>query len=464
MADKLREAKKLTAALLNSSLAPGRYHDGGNLGLFLRVDPNGARFWIQRISIKGKVTATGKTGRAEMGLGSYPLVSLADARARATINKSMAMQGGDPLEAKRKARDAMTFAQAVEHVLTAKGAEFRSEKHKKQWRATLDTYAAPILGPMLLPSIEARHVLRVLQPIWTEKTETASRLRGRIEAVLSWATVAGHRTGDNPARWKGNLAELLPKPGKVAEAGNHPARTLSDLPRWWAELDRREGMAARALQFALMCCARSGEVRGMTWAEVDFGDAPGATHATRATSATRATQGAIWTVPAGRMKADREHRVPLTPEAVALLEALPRVKGTDLVFFAPQGGMLSDMSLSAVMRRMQETELKRLAEADKAAGIESPKGPRGFVDARSGRAAVPHGLRSTFRDWAAEHGIDRDLAEMALAHSVGSEVERAYRRSDMLERRRALMETWGQAVRGVMAGGNVVRISQGAAV
>lgn len=456
MADKLREAKKLTAALLNSGLAPGRYHDGGNLGLFLRVEANGAKFWVQRISVKGKLTSSGTQARIEMGLGSYPLVSLADARARATINKSMAMQGGDPLEAKRKARDALTFTQAVDQYLTAKLGEFRSDKHRKQWRATLDTYAAPILGPMLLPSIEARHVLRVLQPIWTEKTETASRLRGRIEAVLSWGTVAGHRTGDNPARWKGNLAELLPKPGKVADAGNHPALALSDLPRWWRELENREGMAARALQFALMCCTRSGEVRGMTWAEVDLGDAPGATRATSA------TQGAIWTVPASRMKADREHRVPLTAEAVALLQALPRVKGTDLVFFAPQGGMLSDMSLSAVMRRMQASELKRLAEADKAAGIESPNGPRGFVDARSGRAAVPHGLRSTFRDWAAEQGIDRDLAEMTLAHVVGSEVERAYRRTDMIERRRALLQAWGQAVRGFVAGGNVVLIGRSA--
>lgn len=450
MVGQRREAKKLTAALLNSNLEPGRYHDGGNLGLFLRVDPNGAKFWVQRITIKGKLTRTGKTGRAEMGLGSYPLVSLADARARATINKSMAMQGGDPLEAKRKAREAMTFEQAVEQYLAAKLEEFRNEKHKKQWRATLDTYAAPILGPMLVRAIEAQHVLRVLQPIWTDKTETASRLRGRIEAVLSWATVAGHRTGDNPARWKGNLAELLPKPGKVAETGNHPALALSDLPRWWNELEGREGMAARALQFLVLTCARSGEVRGMTWAEVDFGDTPGATRATSA------TQGAIWTIPASRMKAGREHRVPLTAEAVALLKALPRMEGTDLVFFAPQGGQLSDMTISAVMRRMQESELKRLAEADRAAGIEPPKGPRGFVDARSGRAAVPHGLRSTFRDWTAEQGIDRDLAEMALAHTVGSEVERAYRRSDLIERRRTLAEAWAKAVQGETAGANVL--------
>ena len=452
MAGEKRESKKLSAAKLNTVLEPGRYHDGGNLGLYLRVEPNGSRFWIQRITIKGKLTKTGKPGRAEMGLGSYPLITLADARAKATVNKRMAMEGGDPLDAKRKAREAMTFAQAVEHYLTAKLAEFRNEKHKKQWRATLDTYASEVLGPMLLPTIETRHVLRVLQPIWAEKTETASRLRGRIEAILSWATVAGHRTGDNPARWKGNLAKLLPKPGKVADAGNHPALSLSDLPRWWRELEGRDGMAAQALQFAVMTCARSGEVRGMTWAEVDFGrDTP-------ATIATTATNGAIWTIPASRMKAEREHRVPLTAEAAALLKALPRMKGSGFVFFAPQGGMLSDMTISAVMRRMQEADLKRLAVADKAARREAPTGPRGFVDARSGRPAVPHGLRSTFRDWAAKQGIERDLAEMALAHVVGTEVERAYRRTDMIERRRGLLEAWGKAVRGEALGANIVRL------
>ncbi len=439
MVDEKRASKTLTAAKLNAAIKPGKYHDGGNLGLYLRVEPNGSKFWIQRITIKGKLTKSGKQGRAEMGLGSYPLISLADARARATINKRMAMLGGNPLEAKRRARDAMTFSQAVEHYLTAKLAEFRSEKHKKQWRATLDTYAADVLGPMLLPTIEAQHVLRVLQPIWTEKTATASRLRGRIEAVLSWATVAGHRTGDNPARWKGNLAELLPRPGKVAKTGNYPALALSDLPRWWRELEGRDGMAARALQFAVMTCARSGEVRGMTWGEVDFGED------TPATSATTATTGAVWTIPAGRMmKAGREHRVPLTVEAVALLKALPRLEGTDLVFFAPQGGMLFDMSISAVMRRMQEADVKA--------------GREGYLDARNKRPAVPHGLRSTFRDWCAEQGFDRDMAEMALAHTVGSEVERAYRRTDMIERRRALMASWGQAVRGEALGANVVQM------
>ena len=329
---KTRRAEKvLTAALVRSVQEPGKYHDGGGLGLYLRVEQNGARFWVQRVTIRGK--------RRELGLGSPPLVPLAEAREAATANKKLARAGGDPLAEKRKARDVLTFGEAVERYLEHKLAEFRNEKHRKQWRATLDAYAAPVLGARPVAEIEMRDVLRVLQPIWSDKTETASRLRGRIEAVLSWATVAGHRAGDNPARWGGNLSEMLAKPGKVAKATNHAALSLADAPRWWGKLLEREGMAARALQFAAMTAARSGEIRGMIWAEVDL-------------------EKALWTIPAGRMKAGREHRVPLTREAVALLRALPRMEGSPYVFFAPRGGMLSDMTISAVMRRMQEAEEK----------------------------------------------------------------------------------------------------------
>lgn len=405
-----RTDKVLSAALVRSAQEPGKYHDGGGLGLYLRVERNGAKFWVQRVTIRGK--------RRELGLGSPPTVTLAEVRDRAMENKRLVRSGGDPLAEKRKARDALTFSDAVARYLEGKLSEFRNDKHAKQWRATLDTYAAPVLGALPVDSIEVRDVLRVLQPIWSQKTETASRLRGRIEAVLSWATVAGHRSGDNPARWGGNLSELLAKPGKIAKADNHPALALSDVPAWWRDLAKREGMAARALQFACLTAARSGEVRGMTWAEVDLDKA-------------------LWVIPAGRMKAKREHRVPLPRDAVALLRDLPRLEGAAYIFFAPRGGMLSDMSISAVMRRMQEAEEK----------AERP----GWMDPRSRRPAVPHGLRSTFRDWAAEQGIERDMAEMALAHNVGSEVERAYRRSDMLERRRAMMDAWGRFLRGEVA-------------
>jgi integrase len=401
---------------------PGKYHDGGGTGLYLRVDPNGARFWVQRVTIRGK--------RCEMGLGSPPLVTLAEARDKATDNKRLARAGGDPLAEKRAARGTLTFAEAVEHYLEGKLVEFRNDKHRKQWRATLDTYAAPKIGKMQVEAIEVRDVLRVLEPIWTTKTETASRLRGRIEAVLSWATVAGHRAGDNPARWGGNLAELLPKPSKVTKGGNHPALALGDVPRWWRELSKREGMAARALEFLTMCTARSGEVRGMTWGEVDLGGGLGSTRAT-------------WTIPADRMKAEREHRVPLTPEALTLLQSISRAgDGEDwqkpgdnaLVFPAPRGGTMSDMTISAVMRRMNEAEVKA--------------GGAGWLDSRSKRPAVPHGLRSTFRDWAAEAGYERDMAEMALAHNVGTVVERAYRRTDYVERRREMLRAWTRFLQG----------------
>lgn len=189
MADQ-HEEKKLSAAFLKSDLAPGKYHDGGNIGLYVRVEPNGKRFWVQRVTVNGK--------RTEIGLGSFSMVGLADARAKAVANKRMVIEGGDPLEAKRKSKEALTFSQTMEMYLAKKNAEFSSDKHRKQWRATLDTYAVPVLGPMALQAIEMQHVLRVLQPIWETKTETASRLRGRIEAMLSWATVSAHRKGDNP--------------------------------------------------------------------------------------------------------------------------------------------------------------------------------------------------------------------------------------------------------------------------
>lgn len=430
LTDERAEAKggRLTAVKVKTA-KPGKHHDGGGTGLFLRVDESGGRFWIQRIVIHGK--------RREIGLGGFPIVGLAEARKAALANKQMAYSGGDPLAERRKARETLTFADAVDRYLSAKLDEFRNEKHRKQWRATLDTYARPVLGDMPVRSIGVADVLRAVQPIWSDKTETASRLRGRIENVLSWATVAGHREGPNPARWKGNLSELLPKAAKVAKSDNQPALALVDAPRWWADLTQREGMAARALEFIALTAARSGEVRGMKWEEVNFG-------AQDRIDATDKTLRAVWTIPASRMKNGREHRVPLTTEAVILLEALPRMEDSSFVFFAPRGGMLSDMSISAVMRRMQEAAVKA--------------GRAGWLDPKNKRPAVPHGLRSTFRQWAAERGYPRDMAEMALAHFIGSEVERAYQRSDMLERRRAMMVDWTGFLRGAALDGNVVKL------
>ena len=416
--------RALSARFVETVAEPGKYFDGQ--GLFLRVAKNGARQWVQRITIRGK--------RCELGLGSPPAVPLATARKLALENRGAAMLGGDPLADRREARKVLSFAQAIDLYLETKLQEFRNEKHRKQWRSTLDTYAVPAIGRSPVSSITVQDVLRVIEPIWREKTETASRLRGRIENVLSWATVAGHRTGDNPARWKGNLSEALPKPAKVKKGGNQPALALADVSAWWSDLSQREGMAAQALRFLTLTAARSGEVRGMTWDELDLGDA-----------STSATRGVIWTVPASRMKNGRQHRVPLTPEAIALLEAVPRLDGSPYVFPAARGGMLSDMSISAVMRRMQEAKVKA--------------GEPAYLDPASRRPAVPHGLRSTFRQWTAEQGYPRDMAEIALAHFIGSEVERAYQRSDMLDRRRDMMEAWAGFLFGKAAQGAVVWIA-----
>lgn len=251
----------------------------------------------------------------------------------------------------------------------------------------------------------------MLVPIWTEKTETASRLRGRIEAVLAWATVNGYRSGDNPARWRGNLEATLPKPSKVASVTHHAALDLKDVAKWYSDLRSRHGVATRALEFLVLTAARSGEVRGARIDEIDV-------------------ESGIWTIPAERMKAGREHRVPLCDRALEILLAAIECSRSEFLFPAARGGMLSDMALSACMRRIHQAS------------------KLGFVDRQSGRPAVPHGLRSTFRDWVAEEtNYRREMAEVALAHAVGSEVERAYRRGDMLAKRRDMMMEWERFLR-----------------
>jgi integrase len=334
--------------------------------------------------------------------------------------------------------EAMTFAQAVEGALAAKLDGFKNANHRAQWKSTLDVFAVPVIGTLRVQDVAVADVLRVLSQdvrdkagevegtLWQVRPETASRLRGRIEAVLAWATVRGHRTADNPARWAGNLRELLP--AQSAAVRHHPALALGDAPRWFAALRAREGMGARAVEFAALTAARSGEVRAATWAEIDL-------------------EAALWIIPAQRMKSGREHRAVLSDAAVALLRELPPAAGDDLVFPAPRGGQLSDMSLTAVMRRLHEADV-------------AADGP-GFVDRQSGRVAVVHGLRSAFRDWVAERSVyPGDLAEIALAHRVGSAVEAAYRRGDQIAKRRQMMSDWSDFLAGE-ARGNVVAIARG---
>ena len=383
---------------------------GGVAGLYLQLAPKGGRTWILRMLVGGR--------RRDIGLGGFPTVTLAQAREKAREARDKVERGIDPVEERKAAkarlieaqRKGMLFGEAVDKALAAKLDAFRNEKHRAQWRSTLDNYAIPHIGGTPVGEIDTAAVLRCLQPIWATKTETASRLRGRIEAVLSWATVAGHRTGDNPARWAGNLKELLPAPSKVAVEGNHPALQLDDADAWLADLRKRDGFPARALEFLTLTAARSGEVRGATWDEIDL-------------------EKAMWTVPAQRMKMQREHRVPLTTEAVALLKALPRLDGNPLLFPGVRGGQLSDMTLSMLMKR-QHT-----------AAVEA--GGKGYLDRISKRPAVPHGLRSTFRDWVAERtSFPGEMAEVALAHRISSAVEAAYRRGDMIEKRRRMMSEW----------------------
>ena len=409
---------------------------GGVAGLYLQLTPSGGKSWVLRTTVGAK--------RTDLGLGGYPTVTLAQARDKAREARDKIERGIDPTLERKEAkarliaarRKGLTFAEAIDKALGAKLDAFRNEKHRDQWRNTLSQYAVPIIGALPVQEVDTAAVLRVLSQevkdkagnvegtLWQARTETASRLRGRIEAVLSWATVAGERTGDNPARWAGNLKELLPAASKIAVEGNQPALSLDDAPRWFADLRKREGFGARALEFAALTAARSGEVRGATWDEIDL-------------------ERGLWVIPTQRMKMKREHRVPLSPAAVALLEALPRVN--DLVFPAARGGMLSDMTLSATMRRMHEA-----AEAE---------GAGGFFDTRNKRPAVPHGLRSTFRDWVAERtSYAGEMAEVALAHRISNAVEAAYRRGDMVEKRRAMMAAWAGFLCGAEVSGKVVRL------
>jgi integrase len=425
-------AEELTALDVKRLAHPGGKRNvlfsvGGVPGLHMQLTPHGGRSWVLRAKVG--------TLRRDIGLGGFPAVTLSQARDKAREARAKIEGGIDPVEERKATKAALiaaqrrglTFADAVDRCLAAKLDAFSNPKHRQQWENTLASYATPDLGPMLVQHITTQDVLRVLQPHWTDRTETASRLRGRIEAVLSWATVAGHRTGDNPARWAGNLKELLPAPSKVATEGNHPALALDDAPRWFAALQTREGFGARALELLALTATRSQEVRGALWDEIDL-------------------EKALWVIPGARMKMGKEHRVPLSARAVALLRALPRQEGNPLVFPAARGGQLSDMTLSATMKRMHESAVA--------------EGGAGFLDRVSKRPAVPHGLRSTFRDWAAEKTTyPGDMAEVALAHRISNAVEASYRRGDMIEKRRRMMADWADFLSSRALGSKVVRMA-----
>jgi len=376
-----KQLHKLSARAVATLSKPGRHSDGG--GLYLNLTGSGARSWVFMWKVAGR--------RREIGLGSLRDVTLAKARDRAAEARRLLADGLDPLAARTKPRT-MTFGEAADALVESMSPSWRNEKHRAQWRMTLTAYCSPI-RTLPVADLTTEDVLQVLRPIWLTKSETASRLRGRIERVFDFAKARGMRSGENPARWRGHLDAVLPRRQKLTR-GHHKAMPFDEVPQFIDRLRGMEGVAPRALEFLILTAGRTGEVLGAKWDEIDLANR-------------------IWTVPATRMKAGREHRVPLTSRALAILADLHVLRTSEYVFPGlKRGRPLSNMALEAVLRRVN---------------VE----------------ATVHGFRSAFRDWAGERThFPRELAEAALAHLVGDAVERAYRRGDALEKRRQLMSVW----------------------
>ena len=386
---------KLTALKVGRALPAGMYADGA--GLYLQVTGTGAKSWIYRYSIRGKAR--------EMGLGSLSAVSLADARTRAAACRALRQDGVDPIEARKADRaqaalddaKAITFKEAAQRYIAAHRAGWKNPKHAPLWENTLVAYAEPVIGKISVQAVDTGLVLKVLEPIWRTKPETAGRVRGRIEVILDWAKSRGLRQGENPARWRGHLQYQLPARSKVRRVKHHPALPYAELPGFMAKLREQEGVGARALEFTILTAARTGEIIGAKRNEAN-------------------TAEKLWTVPAERMKAGKEHRVPLSGRALTILRDVTALQtGDDAFIFGggKQGKPLSNMTMAAVLHRM------------------------GYAN------VTVHGFRSTFRDWAAERtNFPNEVVEMALAHAVSNRVEAAYRRGDLFEKRRRLMAEW----------------------
>ncbi|MGA7453957.1 MAG: integrase arm-type DNA-binding domain-containing protein [Rhodoplanes sp.] len=382
----------LTLKRIARANKPGRYADGHNL--YLQVGRSGTKSWLLRYVLNGR--------ERWMGLGKLADFNLEEARERAKAARQLLADGTDPLEARKAERAAkaleaarsMTFAAAADAYYKTRESSWRSARHQQQWRSSMRDYVLPKIGPLAVADIDIGQVRRCVEPHWRDKAITMMRVRSRIEAVLAWATVWGYRQGDNPARWRGNLEKALPAPSKVAPVEHHTALPYAELPAFMSELAALPGVVARALEFLILTAARTAEVTGARWDEIDIGKA-------------------VWAVPAERMKAGREHRVPLSARAVELLAALPRE--ADWVFPSPAraGAPISDSAMLRTLRRRLRSDI------------------------------VPHGFRSTFSDWGTElTNFPHRMIEMALAHQVGNETERAYRRTDLFDKRRKLMEMW----------------------
>lgn len=400
-----RKKSAITIKAFNKLIkTPGLHAVGGAPGLYLNVNPTftasmnpASCSWIYRYSLAGK--------RRDMGMGSLDDLSLDSARIEANVLRGQVRQGIDPIEHKRQLEatkkkaniKTTTFQQCVNYYLEAHEDAWKNAKHRAQWRSTLETYACPLIGSLNIGEVDTGLVLRILEPIWKTKTETATRLRGRIESILDWASVRGFRSGDNPARWKGHLDKLLPKPSKVANSKHFAALPYKEISQFMQQLRNQQGIGAVALEFAILTAARSGEVRGATWPEIDLTER-------------------IWIIPGDRMKAGKIHRVPLSDAAIAIIKDMQDTCISDFIFpGTKEAKALSDMSLTAVLRRMERGDL------------------------------TVHGFRSTFKDWASETtAYPRETTEMALAHAIGNKTEEAYRRGDLFEKRAQLMDDWAR--------------------
>lgn len=409
-----RQTERLSALQVAKLEKPGYYCDGA--GLYLQVSKSGSKSWIMRYTLDGKP--------CEMGLGSFTAFTLAEARQRATAKRKLLADGIDPLAKKhgdllaRRMADAniITFDKAAAAFIEANSPAWRNAKHGDQWRNTLATYARPVIGALPVSKIETAHVLRILSPIWATKTETATRVRGRIEKILDWAKVQGYRTGDNPAAWRGHLSEALPTPSKVADAGHHAALPWVEMGAFMVALGAAQGAGARAMELIILTATRTSEVLNAKWGEFDL-------------------DAGLWVIPKERMKGFREHRVPLSAAALAVLEkAKAESTGGEFVFMGRKTGPLSNMACLQTLKRMGRGDL------------------------------TVHGFRSTFRDWVSEStSYPRDVAEMALAHAIEDKSEAAYRRGDLIEKRRALMSDWAAHCAVVRVSGDVVAIRAKAA-
>jgi integrase len=394
-----RQRDRLSAAFIASatrarSPRPGMHNDG--FGLYLCVADSGSASWLFRYKLDKKPR--------QMGLGSLDEIALAEARELADDARRKVRAGIDPIEERRAAKRSaslnqakvMTFKQCAESYMAAHRSGWSNATHAMQWPQSLETYAYPVFGELPIDAIDLGLVLKVLEPIWAIKPETASRVRGRIESILDWATVREHRTGENPARWRGHLESLLPKRTKVRAVKHHAAVPYLELPAFMAELRHVTGVSARALEFTILTFSRAGEAVGARWDEVNLAER-------------------LWIVPSSRMKARKEHRVPLSDAAMAIIEQMAEVRSGDLVFTGVRGGAIDENNMRLIARRVANAPI------------------------------TTHGFRSTFRDWAAERSnFPHEVAEMALGHVVGDAVERAYRRGDLFEKRRQLAEAWAR--------------------